>query len=72
MDELIISVFCELDNLCKEFFAHFEHASLPGNKKNLHLETSRSLFLSEIMTICVGFHLSGYSSDTIIVTQTNC
>ena len=60
MDELIISIFCELDNFCKEFFAHFEHTSLPCNKKKLRLEPSRSLSLSEIMTICVGFHLSGY------------
>ena len=60
MDELIISIFCELDNFCKEFFAYFEQSSLPCDKKKLRLEPSYSLSLSEIMTICVSFHLSGY------------
>ena len=60
MDELIISIFCELDNFCKEFFTYVEQSSLPCDKKKLRLEPSRSLSLSEIMTICVGFHLSGY------------
>ena len=60
MDEFIISIFCELDNFCKELHAYFEHTWLPCEKKKLRLEPSRSLSLSEIMTICVGFHLSGY------------
>ena len=60
MDELIISIFYELDNFCKELNAYFEHSMLPCDKKKLRLEPSRSLSLSEIMTICVGFHLSGY------------
>ena len=60
MDELIISIFCELDNFCKELNSYFEHSMLPCDKKKLRLEPSRSLSLSEIMTICVGFHLSGY------------
>ena len=33
---------------------------LPCDKKKLPLESSHSLSFSEIMTICVGFHLSGY------------
>ena len=60
MDELIISIFCELDNFCKELNSYFEHSMLPCEKKKLRLEPSRSLCLSEIMTICVAFHLSGY------------
>ena len=60
MDELIISIFCELDNFCKELNSYFQHSRLPCDKKKLRLEPSRSLSLSEIMTICVGFHLSGY------------
>ena len=60
MDEFIISIFCELDNFCKELHAYFEHSMLPCEKKNFRLEPSRSLSLSEIMTICVTFHLSGY------------
>ena len=60
MDELIISIFCELDNFCKELNTYFEHFMLPCEKKKLRLEPSRSLSFSEIMTICVVFHLSGY------------
>lgn len=60
MDEFIISIFCELDNFCKELNFYFEHSMLPCDKKKLRLEPSRSLSLSEIMTICIGFHLSGY------------
>ena len=60
MDELIISIFCELDNFSKELNSYFEHSMLPCDKKKLRLEPSRSLCLSEIMTICVAFHLSGY------------
>ena len=60
MDELIISIFCEFDNFSKELNSYFEHSMLPCDKKKLRLEPSRSLCLSEIMTICVAFHLSGY------------
>ena len=60
MDEFIISIFCELDNFCKELNTYLEHFMLPGDKKILRLQPSRSLSLSEIMTICVSFHLSGY------------
>ena len=60
MDELIISIFYELDNFCKELNSYFEHSMLPCDRKKLRLEPSRSLSLSEIITICVGFHLSGY------------
>ena len=58
MDELIISVFCELDNFYRELNFYFEHTMLPYEKKKFRLEPSRSLSLSEIMTICVAFHLS--------------
>ena len=60
MDDLIISIFYELDNFCKELNSYLEHSMLPCDRKKLRLEPSRSLSLSEIMTICVGFHLSGY------------
>ena len=35
MDELIISIFCELDNFCKELNTYFEHFMLPCEKKKL-------------------------------------
>ena len=69
MDELIISIFCELDNFCKELNSYFEHSMLPDEKKKLRLEPSRSLSLSEIMTICVSFHLSGYRNFKRFYTE---
>ena len=60
MDELIISIFCELDNFCRELNSYFEHSMLPDERKKIRLEPSRSLSMSEIMTICTIFHLSGY------------
>ena len=58
MDELIISIFCELDNFCRELNTYFEHFILPCEKKKFQLEPSRSISSSEIMMICVVFHLS--------------
>ena len=60
MDELIISIFCEFDNFYKELNSYFEHSMLPDERKKIRLEPSRSLSMSEIMTICTIFHLSGY------------
>ena len=55
MDKLIMSIFCELNNFCKELNSYFEHYMLSCDKKTLGLERSPSLSLSEIMTICIGF-----------------
>ena len=60
MDELIISIFYEVDNFCKELKNYFEQHSFTCDGKKVSFEPSRSLSLSEIMTISIGFHLSGY------------
>lgn len=60
MDELIISVFYEGDNFCKEFNDYLENNSLPANGREVSLKPNSSLSLSEIMTIYIVFHLSGY------------
>ncbi len=60
MDELIISVFLEIDNFCKEFIPYMEQRCLPLDSAKASLEPPSSLSLSEIMTICTVFHLSGY------------
>ena len=52
MDELIISIFYEFDNFYKELNSYFEHSMLPDENKKIRLEPSRSLSMSEIMTIC--------------------
>lgn len=60
MDELIISVFYDVDNFCKELNSYFQHHFLTYDNKNVSLEVPSSLSLSEIMTICIAFHLSGF------------
>ena len=60
MDEYIISIFYELDSFFKELNSYFKHYMLPCEKKRISLEPSRLMSLSEIMTICVCFHMSGY------------
>lgn len=59
MDKLIISVFYDIDNFCKELKGYFEHYFIPGEKA-ASFEPPSALSLSEIMTICVCFHLSGH------------
>lgn len=60
MDEMIISVFYDIDNFCKELKIFFEHSLLPCDENPTSFEPPSALSLSEIMTICVLFHLSGY------------
>ena len=60
MDNLIISIFYELDNFCNELNSYLQHYLISCDKNSLNLQPSRALSLSEIMTICVSFHLSGY------------
>ncbi len=60
MDELIISIFYKADNFCKEFNHYIEKNSLSTNDKAVSLDLHSSLSLSEVMTICIVFHLSGY------------
>lgn len=60
MDEMIISVFYDIDNFCKKLKIFFEHRLLPCDDNATSFEPPSVLSLSEIMTICVLFHLSGY------------
>ena len=60
MDEIIISVFYDIDNFCKELKKYFEHSLISENEKVASFEPLSALSLSEVMTICVLFHLSGY------------
>jgi len=60
MDKLIISVFYDVDNFCKELNSYFQHYFLSHDGKNISFEVPASLSLSKIMTICIAFHLFGY------------
>ncbi len=60
MDDLIISVFYEIDNFCKEFIPYMEQQCIQNDNSPVSLELPSRLCLSEAMTICAVFHLSGY------------
>ncbi len=60
MDDLIISVFYEIDNFCKEFIPYMEQQCIQTDGKSVPLELPSRLTLSETMTICTVFYLSGY------------
>ena len=54
----ILTVFCEIDEFCKEFEPVWKrHLLSNGNK---HRDRERSLSLSEVMTMMVLFHAAGY------------
>ena len=60
MDDLIISVFYEIDNFCKKFIPYMEQQCIQIDDKPVPLELPSRLTLSEAMTICAAFHLSEY------------
>lgn len=69
MDELIISIFYEVDNFCKEFNWYLEQYCLATNDKKIYSDLHSSLSLSEVMTICIAFHLLGYRTFKKYYTQ---
>jgi transposase len=57
MDSLL-EVFCDVDDFCKLFLPIWTRQLLASGQK--HRQRSRSLTLSEIMTILIAFHQSHY------------
>jgi len=56
----LVSIFCEIDDFCKEFESKIEKNLLSnGNGKR---NRSLSLTMSEIMTISIYYHFSGYAN----------
>ncbi|SDI02944.1 hypothetical protein SAMN05428952_10626 [Nitrosomonas sp. Nm132] len=53
-----IAIFCAIDDFCQRFEPWWEQCLLELALKRRR--RPRELCLSEIMTILVGFHLSGY------------
>ena len=55
-----IRIFCEVDDFCKQFDKNFNSRLLTdGNGKRIR---SFNLTISEIMTICIYYHESGYKT----------
>ena len=56
----LVTIFCEIDDFCKEFEKQFEK-SLLSNGKGVR-KRATSLSLSEVMTIQIWYHFSGYAT----------
>ena len=54
----ILTVFCEIDDFCKEFEPRFNQMLIGEGKRRRN--KPNAMTLSEVMTILVLFHLSGY------------
>jgi hypothetical protein len=54
----IVTVFCEIDDFCQYFEPEWKKGLLANKEKQRDRKTT--LCLSEIMTIIVWFHSSGY------------
>ena len=61
-DNLLIDIFCCVDDFCKEFEPEWRKAQLEHNppKKDSRKKRSSSMALSEIMTITIFFHHSRF------------
>jgi hypothetical protein len=58
IDFIIIFVYC--DDFCKAFFPYWEKRSLNENSKKTRRRSGK-LNLSEIITILIGYHYSGFN-----------
>ena len=61
----ITEIFCSIDDYCQDFLPIYQKGLLSTKKR---IRPSK-LHLSEIMTIQVLFHFSGYRKFTIIASQ---
>ena len=60
MQEAITAIFCDVDDFCQAFEQHCQTQLLPENTDNNGFFPKSSMALSEIMTIVILYHLSGY------------
>lgn len=56
----LVTIFCEVDDFCKEFEKQFERRLL-SKGKNIRNRNIR-ISLSEVMTISIWYHYSGYAT----------
>jgi Transposase DDE domain len=57
---ILLHLFCHIDDFCKDFFKQLKEKQLPRATSAGIRQRKRSLSESEIMTILVAFHYSGY------------
>ena len=61
MQDLLIPIFCDLDDFCINQEKHMNNCLLQeDNSTRVNFNVSKTMHLSEIMTIIVYFYLSGY------------
>jgi hypothetical protein len=53
----ITQIFCSIEDFCKDFFPNWENQMISNGKKRIR---KSNLSLSEIITIQILFHISGY------------
>ena len=56
MTHQLTTIFCEIDDFCKELDQYIQHSLLPGQNKSRR-GPACSLAMSEIMTILVMFQM---------------
>jgi len=73
MQELLVPIFCDIDDFCINLEQYFKGHLLKDTANNkFQLTTSKTLCLSEIMTIIVYFQLSGYRNFKTYYTKHVC
>jgi hypothetical protein len=58
-DKMLITIFCDVDDFCTNLENYYKHYLMECDTKT-SINPSKTLCLSEIMTIVVCFHLSNY------------
>jgi hypothetical protein len=57
---ILLHLFCHIDDFCKDFFKQLQERQVTNRNRQAKRQRKRSLSESEIMTILVAFHYSGY------------
>lgn len=65
---MLVEIFYHIDEFCKIFSETLQKNSLPG-KVTQRRRSKQSLSLSEIMTICIYYHYSGYKNFKAYYTK---
>jgi len=58
----LVSIFCEIDDFCKDFFSEFKISKKLTANKSYQKGKQMRLSKSEIMTISIYYHFSGYAT----------
>jgi len=64
----LLHLFCKVDDFCQQFLPTFKATQIQPGKRN----RKRSLCQSEIMTILIAFHQSGYRNFKTFYTEHVC